>query len=118
LELQEKAMELGREIRGTSEYQELKRSEENLSGDPAAQEIIQEVQEIQQQIEAAQKMGVQPDQEQMNKFNDLRQKMHENLTVRSFIKAQEDLNELMKTVNDSISEGITGEKPQPEQSEE
>ncbi len=117
MELQEKAKDLGREIRDTSEYEELKRSEDNLSGDPAAQEIIQEVQEVQQQIETAQRMGVQPNEEQMNKFNELRQKMHENLTVRSFIKAQEELNELMKTVNESISEGITGEKPQPDEEE-
>ncbi|UNC91963.1 YlbF family regulator [Candidatus Contubernalis alkaliaceticus] len=102
----QKAKELGREIRNSSEFLELKVKEENLSKDPAAQEIIQNVQEVQQELETAQRMGVQPNQEQMTKFNALREKMHGNQTLRDLVQAQEDLNEFMKEVNQAITDGI------------
>ena len=106
-----KAKELGQEIKKTPEYQELERTGENLKADGNAQELIQNVQEVQRQIEFSQQSGVQPDQEQVERFNDLREKMHANLSVRNFIKAQESFNSVMKSVNDAISEGITGDAP-------
>ncbi len=102
----EKAKELGREIRNSSEFLELKVKEENLSKDPAAQEIIKDVQAVQQGIETAQKMGIPPDQDQMTKFNELREKMHQNETIRDYVQTQQDLNEFMKEVNQAITDGI------------
>ncbi len=104
-----KAKDLGQEISKTPEYQELERTGENLKTDSAAQQLIQDVQEVQRQIEFSQKSGVQPDQEQIARFNELREQMHANLSVRNFVKAQEEFNNVMKSVNDAISEGITGE---------
>ena len=112
-----KAKELGQEIKKTPEYQELERTGENLKTDSNAQELIQNVQEVQRQIEFSQQSGVQPDQEQISRFNDLREKMHANLSVRNFMKAQEEFNSVMKSVNDAISEGITGEAPEDIDSE-
>ncbi len=102
----EKAKDLGRAIRDSSQFQELKKKEDNLSQDPAAQEIVKNVQEVQQQIETAQKMGVQPEQEQMTKFESLRREMHENDTLKEMVVAQQDLNQLMNEVNKAITEGI------------
>ncbi len=115
--INEKAKDLGKEIRETPEYQELERTGENLKADSSAQQLIQDVQEIQRQIEFAQQSGVQPDQEQVAKFNDLREQMHANISVRNFMKAQEEFNSIMKSVNDAISEGITGEAPTDETGE-
>lgn len=102
----EKAKELGREIKNSTEYQEMKKKEQGLSEDPQAKEILEELQQVQQQLEAAQNMGMQPGQEQMDKFNELRQQMHQNDTVSAFAQAQQELNELMKQVNDAITQGI------------
>lgn len=102
----EKAKELGREIKNSSEYQDLKKKEQGLSDDPEAKEILEQVQQVQQQLESAQNMGMQPDQEQINQFNELRQQMHQNDTVSAFAQAQQDLNELMKQVNQAITDGI------------
>ncbi len=110
MSLEDKAKELGQEIRETEEYQELERAGDNLKSDPTAQELIQAVQEAQKTLEFSQQSGVQPGEEQVTNFNNLREQMHSNLTVRSFMKAQEDFNNVMKTVNDAISYGITGEK--------
>lgn len=106
----EKAKDLGRAIRDSSQFQELKKKEDNLSKDPAAQEIIRNVQDAQQQIETAQKMGVQPEQEQVTKFESLRKEMHENDTLKDMVVAQQDLNQLMNEVNKAITEGIEEDK--------
>jgi len=110
LALEDKAKELGQEIKETEEYKELERAGDNLKDDPSAQELIQAVQEAQKTIEFSQQSGVEPPEEQTTNFNNLREQMHGNLTVRSFMKAQEDFNNVMKSVNDAISEGITGLK--------
>ncbi len=109
--VQTKAKDLGQEIRKTPEYEELERTGENLKADASAQQLIQDVQEVQRQIDFSQQSGVQPDQEQVARFHDLREQMHANLSVRNFMKAQEEFNSVMKSVNDAISAGITGEVP-------
>jgi len=110
LVLMEKAKDLGKAIRNSSEFQELKKKEDILSQDPAAQEIIKNVQEVQQQLESAQRMGMPPEQEQMDKFENMRKEMHENNTLKELVTAQQDLNELMKEVNQAITDGIQEEE--------
>lgn len=117
MDLFEKAKELGGKIKETQEYQELERASQSLKDDPEAQQIIQEVQESQNNMEFSQKAGVEPSEEQTNQFNSLKEKMMSNLTVRSYMKAQEDFNNFMKQVNESISSGITGEEGQEESGE-
>ncbi len=110
MSLFEKAKELGNQIKETQEYQELERAGESLKQDQEAQQLIQEVQEVQNNIEFSQKAGVEPSEEQTNNFNQLREKMMSNLTVRNYMKAQEDFNNFMKQVNEAISSGISGDE--------
>ena len=110
MEVFEKAKELGNQIKETQEYQELERVSQTLKDDPEAQQIIQQVQESQNSIEFSQKAGVEPGQEQVDQFNSLKDQMMSNLTVRNYMKAQEDFNNFMKKVNEAISSGITGEE--------
>jgi len=114
----EKAKELGNQIRETQEYQELERCSESLKEDSEAQQIIQNVQEAQNSIEFSQKAGVEPSEDQNNQFNQLREQMMANLTVRNYMKAQEEFNNMMKQVNEAISTGITGESGAEESAEE
>ena len=105
----EKAKELGKEIRKTEEYKELERVSENIQGDADANQMINEIQELQQQIQFAQQSGVEPSQDQINQFNDLKSKMGTNLTIQAYAKAQNDFNQFMQDVNSAISEGINPE---------
>ncbi len=102
----EKAKELGIEISKTEQYQELERVSENMQADPEANQMIKEVQELQQQIQFAQQSGVQPSEEQIQQFNDLKGKMDTNLTIQAYAKAQNDFSQFMQEVNSAISEGI------------
>ena len=106
MSVMEKARDLGKEIRSTEQYQELERVSENMQEDTEASQMIKEIQELQQQIQFAQQSGVQPNEEQIQQFNDLKSKMDTNLTIQAYAKAQNDFSQFMQEVNSAISEGI------------
>jgi len=101
-----KAKELGQEIRKTEEYQELERVTANIEGDAEASQMIKEIQELQQQIQFAQQAGVQPNQEQIDQFNDIKSKMDDSLTIQAYARAQNDFSQFMQDINNAIGEGI------------
>lgn len=104
----EKAKELGNEIKETEEYKELERANQNIKDDELASKIIDDINDIQQKISFAQSSGVQPDQDQITQFNELKSQMDSNLTILGFIKAQEKFSQIMQEINQAISEGIGG----------
>ncbi len=107
MDLMEKARELGREIKKTPEYQELERANESIKEDSNASQLVEKINEVQDQINFAQKSGVEPSDEQMNEFNQLKEQMQGNITIQSFLKAQEQFSQVMENINNAISEGIT-----------
>ncbi len=109
MSVMEKARDLGKEIRSTEQYQELERVSENMQEDTEASQMIKEIQELQQQIQFAQQSGVQPSEDQLQQFNDLKSKMDTNLTIQAYAKAQNDFSQFMQEVNSAISEGINPE---------
>ena len=104
----QKAKELGSEIKETEEYKELERANQNIKDDELASKIIDDINDIQQKISFAQSSGVQPDQDQITQFNELKSQMDSNLTILGFIKAQEKFSQIMQEINQAISEGIGG----------
>ncbi len=102
----EKAKDLGKEIRKTPEYKELERATHNVKGDSEANKMIEDIQEIQQQIQFAQQSGVDPSQDQIDQFNNLKSKMDTSLTIQAYAKAQNDFSQFMQNVNNAIGEGI------------
>lgn len=111
----DKAKELGKEIRKTAEYKELERATENVKSDTDANQMIQDIQKLQQQIQFAQQSGVQPSEEQMNQFNDLKEQMDSNLTIQAYARAQNSFGEFMQSVNQAIGEGIDSQNKTEEQ---
>lgn len=110
MKLMEKARELGRELRDTEEFQELERMNEKFREDTSAQQLVQDVQEAQQVIQFSQQSGVQPTSEQIDSFNQKKETLETNITVRALMKAQDSFNEMMKEVNEAITEGMKGEE--------
>jgi cell fate (sporulation/competence/biofilm development) regulator YlbF (YheA/YmcA/DUF963 family) len=105
----EKARELGNEIRKTAEYKELERVTENMEGDSDANQMIKEIQDLQQKIQFAQQSGVEPSEEQIQQFNNIKARMDSNLTIQAYAKAQNEFSQFMQDVNCAISEGINPE---------
>lgn len=111
MSVMKKASDLGKEISKTEQYKELERVSQNMQEDAEASQMIKEIQELQQQIQFAQQSGVQPSEDQIQQFNDLKTKMDSSLTIQAYAKAQNDFSEFMQEVNSAISEGIS---PNPE----
>jgi len=109
-EVERKAKELGNEISKTEEYQELERTSKNVQENNEANQMIEKIQELQQNIQFAQQSGVQPSEDQIQQFNELKQQMNSNLTIQAYAKAQEEFNKLMQEVNSAISSGIKPEE--------
>ncbi|MGM0651803.1 MAG: YlbF family regulator [Bacillota bacterium] len=109
MSVMEKARDLGEEIRNTEQYQELERVSGNMQDDTEASQMIEQIQELQQQIQFAQQSGVQPSEDQIQQFNDLKGKMDSNLTIQAYARAQNDFSQFMQEVNSAISEGINPE---------
>ncbi len=110
MSLEKKAKELGNEIAKTEAYQELERTSKNVKDSPEANKMIDKVQEVQQNMQFAHQSGVQPSQEQIQQFNELKQQMESNLTIQAYARAQESFNKLMEDVNSAISKGIKPEQ--------
>ncbi len=110
MEVEKKAKELGNEIAKTDVYQELERTSKNVQENTEANQMIEKIQELQQNIQFAQQSGVQPSQEQIQQFNELKQQMDANLTIQAYAKAQESFSQLMQDVNNAISKGIKPEE--------
>ncbi len=102
----EKARDLGEEIRKTEEFQELERVNENVQNNPDASRIINEINSIQEQVSQMQSTGMNPTQEQVNRFNVLKEEMNTNIMIMGLIKAQENFNNFMNDINNAISEGL------------
>lgn len=108
MQLRKKALELGQAIRESDQFRELQRAGDNLKEDSDAREIVKSMQEARRELESMQKSGVQPNRDQVNHINNLQEQMQSNLTVRVFMKAQEEFGEVLEQVNAAISEGISG----------
>lgn len=115
MSVMKKAKDLGKEISKTEEYMELERVSQNMQEDTEASQMIKEIQDIQQQIQFAQQSGVQPSEDQIQQFNNLKSKMDSSLTIQAYAKAQNDFSQFMQEVNSAISEGIS---PNPEKRNE
>ncbi len=101
-----KAQELGRQLKETPQYKELQAAEEELSDDPQAQILMQSVQQAQQKIQNVQQAGMQPTEDQVQNLNQASQDMNQNASVMRFLQAKEEFEEILRTVNQSIGEGL------------
>lgn len=102
-----KAEELATLIKESEQFETLKSAESRLKLDPAAQDLVQEFQELQQKAMEAQYSGQQPSSEEMEKLQSLQEQMKLNLTIKNMAEAQEEFEKLMKEVNETISQSLS-----------
>ena len=65
-----------------------------------------EIQDLQQKIQFAQQSGVEPSEEQIQQFNDVKAKMDASLTIQAYAKAQNELSQFMQDINCAISRTV------------
>ncbi|MFW5991684.1 MAG: YlbF family regulator [Halanaerobiaceae bacterium] len=108
MSIQEKAKSLGEAIKDSPEYKVLRSSEAAMYNDEDAKVILDDFNALQKRVQMAQQNGKQITQQQQRQMQNLRSKMQNNDKVKEFMEAQQEFNEIMKSVNETIT-GVLGD---------
>ncbi len=103
MSIMEKAKELGQEIVKSTEYKELKSAENDMHNDEEAESLLSDFQAKQKQIQMLQANGKNASQQLQQKIQSIQSRMQENPRIKNFMEAQKNFNEVMKTINQTIS---------------
>lgn len=104
--LQEKAMELGRIIGQSSEYQAVKRSSEALNADHEAVAVLQAMEKIRGDAQQLIQRGEHPTPEMEQQLDDMLSQVQTNPVYQRAISAQENFDKVMYQVNNWIMDGM------------
>ncbi|HWJ23877.1 MAG TPA: YlbF family regulator [Gemmatimonadaceae bacterium] len=104
--LQDKAVELGRLIGQSPEYQALKRANEALQNDREAATLLRHMEQLRVDAQRMIERGEQPTEEMERQLDELLGKVQVSGSYQRAIAAQENFDKVMMKVNDMIMEGI------------
>lgn len=104
--LEDKARDLGRLIGQSDEYRAVTRANEALNSDPEATTILKQMDTLRRDAQAMLQRGEEPTQEMEQQLDEMLMKVQTNDAYQRVAAAQENLDKLMRRVNDWISDGI------------
>lgn len=104
--MQDKAIELGRLIGQSAEYQAVKRSNEALNDDKELVTALQRMEELRRDAEALMQAGSSPTPKMEEELEQLLTKVQGNALYQRFIAANENFDKVMQQVNQWMLEGI------------
>ena len=102
----EMAKELGGALARTDEYQALKASNEAIEEDRELVEIRNEIQSLEQRIEASLKAGQEPDDELKQAYGEAAEKLQSKPAFQRVVAAQANFEKVMYKVNETVAKGI------------
>lgn len=105
--LEEKARELGRLIGQSDEYRAVTRANEGLAADADATAVLKQMEGLRRDAQAMLQRGEEPTEDMEKALDDLLTKVQSNPAYQRVAVAQENLDKVMRRVNDWISDGIT-----------
>jgi cell fate (sporulation/competence/biofilm development) regulator YlbF (YheA/YmcA/DUF963 family) len=104
--LSEKAVELGRMIGQSAEYQAVKRANEALNGDREVTTALQRMDTLRNEAQAMIEKGEQPTAEMEQELDTLLTKVQASTIYQRVIAANENFDKVMVQVNQWMLEGI------------
>lgn len=104
--IDEKAIELGRTIGQSTEYQALRRAEKALREDAEAQAKVDAIQQLADQLEGTMAEGGMPDAELTERYRDAVRDLQLSTTGQTYVVARANFEKLMGKVNEKIGEGM------------
>jgi cell fate (sporulation/competence/biofilm development) regulator YlbF (YheA/YmcA/DUF963 family) len=104
--LNERAVELGRLIGQTPEYQAVKRASDALSQDKEAMALLEKMERLRREAQQALAQGKQPTPEMEAELDSLLSQVQVNPTYQRVIVANENFDKVMVNVNQWILDGI------------
>lgn len=105
--LEEKARELGRIIGQSDEYRAVTRANEGLTNDAEATGVLRQMEGLRREAQAMLQRGEEPTEEMEKQLDDLLTKVQTSPSYQRVAVAQENLDKVMRLVNDWISDGIS-----------
>jgi len=104
--LEEKAVELGRLIGQSSEYQAVKRANEALNDDREAVTTLQQMERVRQEAQQMIERGESPTPEMEHRLDELLGSIQGKTVYQRAVAAQENFDKIMLRVNNWILDGI------------
>jgi cell fate (sporulation/competence/biofilm development) regulator YlbF (YheA/YmcA/DUF963 family) len=104
--LEEKAVELGRLIGQSPEYQAVKRANEALNGDREAVATLQQMEKVRQDAQQMIERGENPTPEMEQQLDNLLGAIQGKTAYQRAVSAQENFDKIMLRVNNWILDGI------------
>ncbi len=104
--LEDKAIELGRMIGQSDEYKAVMRANDMLRGNQEAVTLLQTMDKLRQDAQAMLARGEEPGEEMERQLDELLGKIQVIPDYQRMAVAQENLEKLMRRVNDLIGTGI------------
>ncbi|MFZ5649783.1 MAG: YlbF family regulator [Bacillota bacterium] len=105
------ALELGREIAKTKEYNSMMTAEKAVKDDPGAFRAVKEYQDLQQLYYRMQMSGQQLTEEHLEKMKEAEGAAMSNGLVKDYYESRLQFHQIVEKVNARIQEGITGVNP-------
>jgi len=104
--IEDKAIELGRQLGQTEEYKALKRASERLRADAEAQQQLQELERLAAELEQAARAGSEPPAADVERYERAAATIQASPVYQSMVAAQANFEKLMARVNAKIYEGM------------
>ena len=104
--LDDKALDLGRQIGQSPEYQALRRAETALRADQDAVARLEKIQELARQVDAAISRGELPDEATTQQYETSVRDLEMSSAGQAYVVARANFDKLMARINHQISQGI------------
>jgi len=104
--LEDKARELGRLIGQSDEYRAVTRANEALAADGEATALLRQMEGLRREAQAMMQRGDEPTDDMEKQLDALLTKVQTNPSYQRVAVAQENLDKVMRHVNDWITDGI------------
>jgi cell fate (sporulation/competence/biofilm development) regulator YlbF (YheA/YmcA/DUF963 family) len=104
--LDDKALDLGRQIGQSPEYQALRRAETALRADQDAVSRLEKIQELARQVDAAISRGELPDDATTQQYETSVRDLEMSSAGQAYVVARANFDKLMARINHQISQGI------------
>jgi cell fate (sporulation/competence/biofilm development) regulator YlbF (YheA/YmcA/DUF963 family) len=104
--IEEKALELGRLIGQSTEYQTLRRAEQSLRDDADTVSKLDRIQTLARQIDQAMSQGSLPEDEVSRSYEEAVRDLELSPIGQAYVVARSNFDKLMARVNQQMSAGI------------
>ena len=102
----DKALELGRQIGQSAEYQALRRAESSLREDQETVTKLDQIQTLARKVDQAISQGQMPDQPTADDYESAVRDLETSPVGQAYVVARSNFEKLMARVNQQISEGM------------